>query len=173
MAQAVPTASPTAGGTGLQQAGIRGAGVQHCLPGAQQGRREPLSPSGKAGRRALGATRASQCIFAQWAWHAGEPSISARAGLAAPAAAGHRLQVARNAIPIPAPAMQLPCPGSEHAVSRGATGAAPSHPARVGGQTCACSARFSLPLSHSFSPSLLSFFVSSHLSFSHRAIFVD
>lgn len=64
-------------------------------------------------------------------------------------------------------------PGSEHAVSHGSTGAAPSHPARVGGQTRACSARFSLPLSHSFSPSLLSFFVSSHLSFSHRAIFVD
>lgn len=37
----------------------------------------------------------------------------------------------------------------------------------------ASSSPFPLPLARSFSPSLLSFFVSSHLSFSHQAIFGD
>lgn len=105
VAQAVPIASPIAGGTGLQQAGTHGAGVQHCFPRAQQGHREPLSPSRKAGRRALRAVSASQGCFAQWAWHTGEPSISARSGLAAPADAGHLLQVARNAVPFPVPGL--------------------------------------------------------------------
>ena len=40
-------------------------------------------------------------------------------------------------------------------------------------RTHASSSPFPLPLARSFSPSLLSFFVSSHLSFSHQAILGD